>query len=118
MAAPSRQRPQGTVDSVLDEAPTSLFHLKTAVTSGMGFFTDSYDLNVISTALRNARLLGFRELSADDVRTDGGFRTVGLDVAVDDELDMIEFRLFSRGGTTLAVDYVDLVPLEEGPHAP
>jgi MFS transporter, PHS family, inorganic phosphate transporter len=51
MAAPSRQRPQGTVDSVLDEAPTSLFHLKTAVTSGMGFFTDSYDLNVISTAL-------------------------------------------------------------------
>ena len=51
MAAPSRQRPQGTVDSVLDEAPTSLFHLKTAFTSGMGFFTDSYDLNVISTAL-------------------------------------------------------------------
>jgi PHS family inorganic phosphate transporter-like MFS transporter len=51
MAAPSQQRPQGTVDSVLDEAPTSLFHLKTAVTSGMGFFTDSYDLNVISTAL-------------------------------------------------------------------
>jgi MFS family permease len=39
------------VGQVLDEAPTSLFHLKTAFTSGMGFFTDAYDLNVISTAL-------------------------------------------------------------------
>lgn len=28
-----------------------MFHLKTAITSGMGFLTDSYDLNVISTAL-------------------------------------------------------------------
>jgi MFS family permease len=39
------------VGRALDEAPTSLFHLKAAVTSGMGFFTDSYDLNIISTAL-------------------------------------------------------------------
>src|SRR5947209_17438239 len=33
----------------LDEAPVSRFHLKAAVTAGMGFFTDSYDLNVIGT---------------------------------------------------------------------
>ena len=48
---PTVPPPQGSVGHVLDEAPTSLFHLKTAVTSGMGFFTDAYDLNVISTAL-------------------------------------------------------------------
>ncbi|HEY1973056.1 MAG TPA: MFS transporter, partial [Pseudonocardia sp.] len=40
-----------SVDQALDEAPPSLFHLKAAVTAGMGFLTDSYDLNVISTAL-------------------------------------------------------------------
>jgi MFS transporter, PHS family, inorganic phosphate transporter len=45
------QAPGGSVGHALDEAPTSLFHIKTAITSGMGFFTDSYDLNVISTAL-------------------------------------------------------------------
>lgn len=33
----------------LDDAPVSRFHLKAAVTAGMGFFTDSYDLNVIGT---------------------------------------------------------------------
>jgi MFS transporter, PHS family, inorganic phosphate transporter len=33
----------------LDDAPMSRFHLKAAVTAGMGFFTDSYDLNVIGT---------------------------------------------------------------------
>ncbi|MCL2581721.1 MAG: MFS transporter [Streptosporangiales bacterium] len=43
--------PEGSVGHVLDEAPTSLFHIKTAITSGMGFFTDAYDLNVISIAL-------------------------------------------------------------------
>jgi MFS family permease len=51
MATAASQVPEGSVGQVLDEAPTSLFHLKTAVTSGMGFFTDAYDLNVISTAL-------------------------------------------------------------------
>ncbi|OBA58066.1 hypothetical protein A5647_21995 [Mycobacterium sp. 1100029.7] len=35
----------------LDEAPVSRFHLKAAVTAGMGFFTDSYDLNVIGTVI-------------------------------------------------------------------
>lgn len=51
MATVSPRAPEGSVGRVLDEAPTSLFHLKTAFTSGMGFFTDAYDLNVISTAL-------------------------------------------------------------------
>lgn len=40
-----------SIGAAIDEAPTSLFHLKTALTSGMGFMTDAYDLNVISTAL-------------------------------------------------------------------
>jgi MFS family permease len=34
---------------VLDEAPLSRFHRKAVVVSGMGFFTDAYDLFVIST---------------------------------------------------------------------
>lgn len=51
MATVSPRAPEGSVGHVLDEAPSSLFHLKTAFTSGMGFFTDAYDLNVISTAL-------------------------------------------------------------------
>jgi MFS family permease len=46
-----RDKPADVVGRALDEAPPSMFHLKTAVTSGMGFFTDAYDLNVISTAL-------------------------------------------------------------------
>jgi MFS transporter, PHS family, inorganic phosphate transporter len=52
MTATFVARPRSTpVDEALDEAPSSIFHLKAAVTAGMGFFTDSYDLNVISTAL-------------------------------------------------------------------
>jgi PHS family inorganic phosphate transporter-like MFS transporter len=39
----------GGVRDQLDDAPVSRFHLKAAVTAGMGFFTDSYDLNVIGT---------------------------------------------------------------------
>lgn len=35
----------------LDDAPVCRFHLKAAVTAGMGFFTDSYDLNVIGTVI-------------------------------------------------------------------
>ena len=34
----------------LDEAPLSRFHLRAAVVSGMGFFTDAYDLFVIGIA--------------------------------------------------------------------
>ena len=51
MATTPPHAPQGSAGHVIDEAPTSLFHLKTAFTSGMGFLTDAYDLNVISTAL-------------------------------------------------------------------
>ncbi len=35
----------------LDEAPISFFHLRAAVTAGMGFFTDAYDLFIIGMAL-------------------------------------------------------------------
>lgn len=40
----------------LDESPLSSFHFKTVLTSGMGFFTDAYDLfviGVVSTILKN-----------------------------------------------------------------
>lgn len=35
----------------LDEAPISFFHMRAAVTAGMGFFTDAYDLFIIGVAL-------------------------------------------------------------------
>ncbi len=35
----------------LDEAPISFFHMRAAVTAGMGFFTDAYDLFIIGMAL-------------------------------------------------------------------
>lgn len=38
-----------TVSDILDEAPTSRFHRRAALVSGVGFFTDAYDLFVIST---------------------------------------------------------------------
>jgi MFS transporter, PHS family, inorganic phosphate transporter len=38
-----------TVNQLLDEAPISRFHHRTVVISGMGFFTDAYDLFVIGT---------------------------------------------------------------------
>ncbi len=36
-----------TVSELLDEAPTSRFHRRAVLISGMGFFTDAYDLFVI-----------------------------------------------------------------------
>lgn len=39
-----------TLTHELDEAKISGFHLKAVLTSGMGFFTDSYDLFIIGTA--------------------------------------------------------------------
>ena len=39
-----------TVEDLLDEAPTSRFHRRTVIISGVGFFTDAYDLFVIGTA--------------------------------------------------------------------
>jgi len=41
--------PPQTVSNLLNEAPTSRFHHRTVVISGMGFFTDAYDLFVIGT---------------------------------------------------------------------
>ncbi len=42
--------PRGpSVNSLLDDAPTSRFHHRAVLISGMGFFTDAYDLFVIST---------------------------------------------------------------------
>ena len=38
-----------TVSQLLDEAPMSRFHRRVVVISGMGFFTDAYDLFVIGT---------------------------------------------------------------------
>jgi MFS transporter, PHS family, inorganic phosphate transporter len=38
-----------TVADLLDEAPTSKFHHRAVLISGMGFFTDAYDLFVIAT---------------------------------------------------------------------
>ncbi len=41
--------PGRTVSHILDEAPTSRFHRRAVLISGMGFFTDAYDLFVIAT---------------------------------------------------------------------
>jgi len=38
-----------TVSDLLNDAPLSRFHMRAVVISGMGFFTDAYDLFVIST---------------------------------------------------------------------
>ncbi len=46
------QRPgqvSATVAELLDEAPSSKFHRRTVIISGVGFFTDAYDLFVIGT---------------------------------------------------------------------
>ncbi len=40
---------QATVSDALNEAPLSAFHTKALFTSGMGFFTDAYDLFIIGT---------------------------------------------------------------------
>ncbi len=40
-----------TVSDELNDAPLSLFHLRAVLTSGMGFFTDAYDLFIIGAAL-------------------------------------------------------------------
>ena len=41
---------QSVTDS-LNEAPLSRFHLRAALTAGMGFFTDAYDLFIIGVAM-------------------------------------------------------------------
>jgi PHS family inorganic phosphate transporter-like MFS transporter len=47
--------PAPTVSQLLDEAPRSRFHRRAAVISGMGFFTDAYDLFVIATVATLAK---------------------------------------------------------------
>ena len=50
----------------LDESPLSSFHAKTVVTSGMGFFTDAYDLfviGVVSALLKNVWHISTLEVS-------------------------------------------------------
>jgi MFS transporter, PHS family, inorganic phosphate transporter len=46
----SDQAPTESVIDLLNEAPTSKFHRRTVIISGVGFFTDAYDLFVIGTA--------------------------------------------------------------------
>ena len=41
--------PSATISQLLDEAPVSRFHRRAVLISGMGFFTDAYDLFVIGT---------------------------------------------------------------------
>ena len=38
-----------TISDLLNEAPRSRFHRRAVLISGMGFFTDAYDLFVIGT---------------------------------------------------------------------
>lgn len=40
----------GSVTRAMDEAPLSWFHVKTMIISGMGFFTDAYDLFIVGAA--------------------------------------------------------------------
>ena len=45
----TRPRTASRIAEALDEAPRSRFHYRTVIVSGAGFFTDAYDLFVIST---------------------------------------------------------------------
>jgi MFS family permease len=49
LVPPESSDPGLTVSHILNEAPTSRFHRRAAFISGMGFFTDAYDLFVIAT---------------------------------------------------------------------
>lgn len=40
-----------SLEKALDDAPLSLFHLRAMLISGLGFFTDAYDLFIIGAAL-------------------------------------------------------------------
>ena len=52
-AAMAAEQPAEQVDRALDEAPPSMFHLKTAVTAGMGFLTHVGISGVIEDELRH-----------------------------------------------------------------
>ncbi len=42
---------KATLLQALDDVPVSFFHIRAAITAGMGFFTDAYDLFIIGMAL-------------------------------------------------------------------
>jgi len=48
-AAPASPGAMATVSDLLNEAPRTRFHRRAVIVSGVGFFTDAYDLFVIST---------------------------------------------------------------------
>lgn len=50
VGTPEPSAEQSLTDS-LNEAPLSRFHLRAALTAGMGFFTDAYDLFIIGVAM-------------------------------------------------------------------
>jgi MFS transporter, PHS family, inorganic phosphate transporter len=59
-------RPQPDLIDSLDEAKLSRFHLRAVVVSGMGFFTDAYDLfviGIVSTLLKHEWHLGSDQLA-------------------------------------------------------
>lgn len=49
--ANSSMSENNTVAKALDDAPLGLFHLRAVLISGLGFFTDAYDLFIIGAAL-------------------------------------------------------------------
>ena len=51
VAAPSSATPATGLTEALNEAPLGMFHLRTVLTAGMGFFTDAYDLFIIGAAM-------------------------------------------------------------------
>ena len=51
MTAKSESGQGNQIVAALDEAPLSLYHLRAVITSGLGFFTDAYDLFIIGAAM-------------------------------------------------------------------
>ncbi|KLU65261.1 putative niacin/nicotinamide transporter NaiP [Desulfosporosinus acididurans] len=51
MTTKSESGQRNQIIAALDEAPLSLFHLRAVITSGLGFFTDAYDLFIIGAAM-------------------------------------------------------------------
>ena len=49
--APVTAPPETDLTESLNEAPLGLFHLRTVLTAGMGFFTDAYDLFIIGAVM-------------------------------------------------------------------
>jgi PHS family inorganic phosphate transporter-like MFS transporter len=52
-----------TIDRSMDEAKTSRFHYKVLFISGLGFFTDAYDLFIIGVVILLLPLAGWHDIS-------------------------------------------------------